>query len=175
MAVSAIQENNKNNSRKMGIIASTAVGGVAGYCLKYALPLNKPEKTDPSYINDLKEIKTNARIAQFEAIKKSQAEIEGADIFVKMIDEKRINVSEIKKLDEPVAKQVMKLITMVNDEARAALPQGKFKLKAYTKDLRPTGTFIAIGAGASLFIALVNNIFTKNDNKCNPCQEEKQD
>ena len=176
MAVSAIQENNNNKSRKMGTIASVVVGGFAGGYSKYLLPLNPPEKNDPRYTDKIKEIKTRAKqakIAEIESIKNSNAA--GADVFTKIINSGNINIAEIKKLDENVARQVIKLITQINNEAREVFQQGKSELIATTKAIRPARAFIAIGAGAGLLIATVNNIFIRNDNNCNQCKQDKED
>lgn len=160
MAVCAIQNNSNQKSDKLSYFGSMIIGAVSGYSLKWALPITSQEK-DERYNSELSKIRLNvkkARIEEIEAIRKEASTTPGADEFLHMYDNERLIYREIKKYNGSLSEKLMTLLTRVNDSAIKARTVGIQTVKSFTKSIRPTGGFIAIGAGIALGIALINNI-----------------
>lgn len=158
MAVSAVH--NDNNYGKMSYISSTALGGLSGYCLKYMIPI-APQEKDDEYKSALKEINRQSKSAknvEIEKIKLSSAELESADEFIRMYNNKTLTSSNIRKLDENVRKNVLGLFNRVQNSAKEAGASEKRAFIARIKDIRPTSVFVLTGVLIGMTIAFMNNL-----------------
>lgn len=157
MAVSAVK--NSNNPKRVSYIESTAAGALVGYSLKYLLPITSQEK-DEHYKTALKKIKENVRINKLDEINnlKQNPSMPCSDIFLNMHENKQINVSKVKSLQESSARHILNIITRINNNAREAMNIEKRALIAKTKDIRPAHIFIIIGGALGLLIATTINI-----------------
>lgn len=160
MAVSAVK--NSNNQKRVSYLESTTVGVLAGYSLKYILPITSHER-DENYKAALKAIKENARATKLEEINaiKQNPSAPCSDVFLRMYNNKSIKISKIKSLQESSARHVLNLITRINDNVREAMNVEKRALIAKTKDIRPAHIFIIAGGAVGLLIAATFNIGRK--------------
>ena len=168
MEVSALQTK-EYKQRPASYLSAGAIGALSGYSLKYILPIRKQERDDRFrfLIVDMQNKARVDRLAEIEAIRKAEKQAPSADVFLKMVDDNQLKESTIKNLDVDVQKQVMLLLAQVNDKARAAREVGRLMVNATIKDIRPTGAFVAAGAGVAIIGALVHNIIqrvSKNQN-----------
>jgi len=158
MAVEAIQKNNYNNSNRMSVAGSATFGALAGYSLKWALPIT-PQEKDEKYsleLNRINKESRQARNAEKELIASSK--LDGADKFVKMNKEGKLTLSEIEKLPDPDNAQVRKLFVRINNAALKSKTEGQKALVNLTKGIRPTSTFVLLGLTIATGIALVHNL-----------------
>lgn len=157
MAVSAVK--NSDRPKRISYLESTVAGVLAGYALKYILPVTSQEK-DEHYIAALKTIKANARGAKLEEIAeiKKNPTSPCSDLFLKMHNNKEIKISKIKSLQESSARHILNIITRINNNAREAINIEKRALIAKTKDIRPTHIFIIIGGAVGFLLATTVNI-----------------
>lgn len=171
MAVEAIQKNNTYNSGKMSVAGSAVVGALAGYSLKWALPITHQEK-DERYKLELKKINTEARLAR-NAEKKliAGSKLDGADTFVKMNKKHKLIASEIEKLEGPEKDNVKALFNRINSAGFKVKAEGKKALKSFTKGIRSTGVFVTAGIGACVAVAFIHNVLqiVKADNNFEDC------
>jgi len=100
MVVSPVQNNNNN---KVSYVKSAAIGALAGYSLKYLLPITSQEK-DEVFISEMNKIKAKAK------------------------------GNTLKELE------------------------GERVLNAYTKSIRPAGTFIFLGLITALIFTCIKNL-----------------
>lgn len=167
MAVRAIQNDTNENSGKLSYIGSAIVGAVGGYSLKWGLPVTSQEK-DERYHDELSKVRIGvkkARMDEAELIRKEASTIVGADEFLRLYDNKKLIHTEIKKYKGSLAEKLTSLLIRVNNSAIIARDIGIKKIIFYTKSIRPTGSFIAIGTGVALLIALVHNIYKEASKK----------
>lgn len=161
MAVNAIQKK-EYNSHKASYVKAAAAGAVGGYVLKTLLPLNQSEKDD-KYVRDYFESSAKRAVKGHEikvirnTEKKTEAQIEA----LKLVDSKDVKISKIKALKEPTKTQVVEIIKGIQEAARGAKSIGKKAFVAFTKSIRPTGTFMATGAGLAVATAFVYNVLQK--------------
>lgn len=177
MAVEAVHNNGQN---KTSYINSLAVGVMGGYALKWALPI-LPSENDKRYTDELNSIKKRATGVweqEIEAIRIEGARNQGADEFIKMYDDlkeknpkvksmKYLFTEEIKKFEAPSQLDLMSLLNRANNAYSNTKEKDIDGLKLNTKSIRPTGTFMTIGAFITLGIALFNNITKEVSNKKN--------
>lgn len=161
MAVDAVQTNNRTN--QASYIKSATVGALSGFALKHILPLTKEEKDAQLSLKlDTEKKAREAKLAEIKVIEKNKANIEGADVFIKNLQEPGgINAWKVKALEEPKKSQVLALVSRVNDKAREVKAEGRKIVTAIKKYLRPTKTFVAAGAGVALAVAFVYNVLGK--------------
>lgn len=157
MAVSAVK--NSDRPKKISYLESTAAGILVGYSLKYLLPITSQEK-DEHYKSALRKIKENVRINKLEEINalKQNPSAPCSDVFLKMYDDKQINISKVKSLQESSARHILNIITRINNNAREAMNIEKRALIAKTKDIRPAHIFIIVGGALGLLTATTINI-----------------
>lgn len=169
MAIGAIQNNTNNDShKKMSIIKSATAGALVGYSLKWALPITSQEK-DERFSSEMDALSAKLKAAEskeFENIRNSKRKTVAVDTFIKMYDEKKLTDNKIKKLQEPLSSEVMDLKNSIGNKTKGIIEVGSKTIKAFTKSIRPTFTFICAGVVAGVAIALVNNISSIiNENK----------
>jgi len=162
MTVNAIQKN-EYKSQKMSYLKSAAIGGLSGYALKYALPIMKHEKDDRynSYLDELKNKVKESKLNAVEAIRNSQNKTLATDSFISLFDKNEVKMSKIKALESPLSSQVLGIVTQINDAGREVKACGKETLKALTKHIRPTKTFVAVSAGIAVTTAFIYNTIGK--------------
>lgn len=161
MAIRAVQKNESQN--KMSYLNSVVAGGIAGYAVKWALPLVKSEKDD-SYKNELLQIRRNSRqvrLDEITAIEKEASNLPGVDEFIKLHKEDKLFSYEIEKLSSPIKENVLGLFTRINSAASEARTNGKKVLALKIKALRPTGTFVTLGCLTGFVVAFIKNITPK--------------
>lgn len=158
MALSSVQTN--EYSRKKSYFKSAAVGAIAGYTLKWAAPVTKAEK-DKNFYCELKRIArkiSSKKNKEIEKIRTKIKTIEGADEFLKLYDNKKLNISEIDKLKNPLSNKVLELYVKFNQNINNVKRINCKKLITNTKNLRPTSIFVGIGAGIGFLVAALSNI-----------------
>ena len=163
MAVEAIQKNNTNNSRKMSVASSATIGALAGYTLKWALPVTSLEK-DEKYTLGLEKIRQVAKQARADeklAISKSKGA--GVDTFNKLDKNGLLNRDEINKLKGAKKTQVEELYSRLGKAAIRAKTDGRKALNATTKNLRPVSAFMLAGVAVASGIAFIHNLFHQID------------
>jgi len=160
MSIDAIKNNNDNNN-KMSYIGATTGGAICGYALKYAFPESAQEKTLMNN-DELKQISKTSKINEIESIKSERPKAAGADEFIKIIENKKNLLSEIKKSPKDLQLHLKTLLSRVNKNALITKAYEKDKIVAYTKHIRSTGIFIAIGAFFGIFTAIIHNINISN-------------
>lgn len=161
MSVRAIQNDTNENSGKLSYIGSAIVGAVGGYSLKWGLPVTAQEK-DERYRDELSKVRIgvkNARMDEVGLIRKEASKIVGADEFLHLYDNNKLIHTEIKKYQGSLSEKLTSLLARVNNSAIIARDIGIRKIISYTKSIRPTGAFIAIGTGVALITALVHNMY----------------
>lgn len=161
MAITVIQNNSNNNSGRMGYMSSAVLGALSGYSLKWLLPLTTQEK-DQNYLDELVQVKRNAwqaREAEIEKIRNEVPKANGADEFISMYDNNKLTSFDIKKVDEPLSGKLTALLERINNAALKVKTEGRENLIFQIKKIRPALTFISIGMGIALGIALIHNIF----------------
>lgn len=158
MAVDAVQKD--NTPKKMSYLNSLIFGGTLGYAAKWAIPITKSEKDKPykDEISQIRKKSRQARLDEIKAIEKNASEIPGADEFIRLNKENKLYSYEIKKLKAPLNEKLMALLNRINNAASSVKTQGRRNLELNTKDIRPTGAFVAIGMGAALGLALIRNV-----------------
>lgn len=159
MAIGAIQKNNSNTNHT-SVLGAAAVGGISGYALKWAIPVLEHEKND-EYYDKLSEAKVKAKLSkmlEIDKIRNSSIKSESTDTFIKLLDENNLTASKIKKLSGPLADKVLGLIRNINDAARLESLKTLQEVKAYTKSVRPTASFVMIGAISAMLIAVAHNV-----------------
>lgn len=167
MVVRAIQNDSNENSGKLSYIGSAIVGAVGGYSLKWALPITSHEK-DERYNSELLKIKSKmkqARLDEIELIRREALITPGADEFLKIHDKGELLYHEIKKSKVSLADKLMNLLTRVNDSAIKAKIIGTQTVVAFTKYIRPTWAFVAIGTGIALGSTFIHNIYKQASKK----------
>lgn len=160
MAITAIQNNSNNNSSRMGYMSSAILGALSGYSLKWLLPLTTQEK-DQNYRDELVQVSHNAalaRVNEIETIRREASKIQGADEFIRMYDNNKLTSFDIKKIDEPLSGKLTALLSRINNAAHKIKTEERENLIFRIKKIRPALTFISIGMGIALGIALVHNI-----------------
>jgi len=162
MTVNAIQKN-EYTSQKMSYLKSALIGGLSGYALKYALPITQHEKDErySFYLEQLKNQVRESKLKTIEAIRNSQPKTLETDNFIRLVDKKEVKISKIKALESPLSSQVGEIVNLVNDKGREVRAYGKETLKALTKHIRPTKTFVATGAGIAITTAFIYNTIVK--------------
>jgi hypothetical protein len=165
MSLRAVQKNNPDkSSRKNNYINYLSAGAVGGYALKWLIPLTKQEK-DSLFLSGLKKIaveSVQAKRDEIEIIRTTKPKIDGADTFIKMYDNKKLHLGEIKKLKQPLSNKVMQLYLIVNNKSKDVKEVGYKKLVDSTKGLRPTGVFIILGICVGALIAFMKNLPNQN-------------
>ena len=151
----------KNDTRNMNYTMPTLTGAIAGYSLKWALPLTQREQ-DENFKAECKEIRKLARIARDNEIKLIKSEINttpGADKFIRIYNKGITKLhKEIKRAKKPLKDNLKNILIRISHAKSEANSIGRDKLIAYTKKIRPTPAFIAIGAAIGLLFPLVHNI-----------------
>lgn len=168
MAVGAVQKNDTNKSGRANYLKFAAVGGLTGYALKYLIPVTSSEKNDENYKNELKKMQADADLTasnEIAAMRKFDKKTIIEDTFLKLHDAKTLNVTEINKLGQPLATQVSELYARVFDISEYLIDIRTKALTAYTKKIRSSFSFVAIGVVASVAGAIVHNISQANSKK----------
>lgn len=163
MAVTTVQKN-EDYTKRASYLTSGAIGTIAGFSLKYAIPITAQEK-DVHYHNELKRINIAARQTrrdEIEAIRNAEVKSNATDTFIKMYDNNNLRLSEIKKLKSPLSDEVMTLFSRINEKAKVIKRTEKKALKEYIKGIRPAGIFLALGLTIGLGSALIYNIINQN-------------
>lgn len=164
MTVSAVQKNGTNNAGRASYLGYAVLGGLTGYALKYIIPLNKQEKNDENYKADLKKIDNDTeefKLNKIQELKMTAKNDLAEDTFIKMYDAKTLDAVQINKLNKPLSTQVMNIFAEITEEAEQFRNMKTESLLAYTKQIRPSGAFIAIGITSALVCAILHNIFQK--------------
>lgn len=157
MSVNSIEN---NNTKRVSYVGSMAVGAMAGYALKWAIPLTSQEK-DGSYKQNMSEARHTywqKREQEIEALKNIKEKPDGADEFIKLHDEKRLTYTEIKKAEQPLQDKLLGLLNKVNDSARTSKKESREAFVLHTKKMRPASTFIILGIVTGLLYALIYNV-----------------
>lgn len=168
MAVGVVQKNDTNKSGRANYLKFAAVGGLTGYALKYILPVTSSEKNDENYKIELKKMQADADMTasnEINAMKKFNNKTIVEDTFIKLHDAKKLNVTEINKLSQPLATQVSELYARIFDESEHIIERRTKALTAYTKKIRSSASFVSIGVLAATVGAVVHNISLANSNK----------
>lgn len=163
MAVNAIQKN-KDNPPRMGYIKSIVAGSVAGYALKYVLPVASREKTDQSYKESLRQIRMETKrnkINSINEIRNSKTKTQSEDLFIKMYDNKEINAAKMKSLQDPQKTDIKNIISKINASSKELFKQRQKTINAVTKDIRPTAPFIITGITVALLTAFAYNVINQ--------------
>lgn len=146
-----------------------AIGALSGYALKYLCPVTKHEKEGgykPS-ISDIQKQAREAKLAEIETIRKADKKAAGADVFLKLVDEKDFATRKktFSELEKPVKEQVLGFMRQVNKKSREVnktcreLSQ-EFST-AWLKHIRPTGAFVLTGVGVALIGSLIYNVIQR--------------
>lgn len=158
MAVNAVQKNNTNST--MSYPKSLAVGAITGFALKWALPLTRQER-DSNYNLELSKVKAEAKSAkekELGAILNAKPKTKATDTFVKLHKANKLTTKEFDKLPETLRAQVITLKARPSYKLKEAYKSGLNKIILGTKDIRPTGIFIATGAAVALAFAFTHNV-----------------
>lgn len=163
MAVSAVQ-NQTENLRKKSLLLSGATGAVAAYTLKWAIPVLPWEKDDFYKSEQLNVQKKSEMIAtqEIEALRTNAKQINGADEFVKMYDEKKIDLKDSSKSLNEMSDDVIKIYSKILSKMQDSKATGIDTLKTMTKRIRPTLAFVLLGLGAGVFSAVYHNVYVTN-------------
>ncbi|MFA7658138.1 MAG: hypothetical protein WCY19_01755 [Candidatus Gastranaerophilaceae bacterium] len=164
MAIDAVQN---NNSGRISVLGSAVFGGLAGYSLKWALPVTSQEKKGDYFESKTEEIRTNVRAAKSKAIggiKDLPVKDEAAENLLSLLDgiNFRYTALKAKNLPEESVHKIMELKAGVDYEARKVLIVGIEERTAYLKKMRPTNPFVLIGACIALMFALLHNAINQN-------------
>lgn len=162
MAVIPVQKN-ETKSPSVSYIKSAVIGGLTGYTLKYVLPITKEEKDDfyKSFLEKMHKEVTEAKAKEIEAIRNTKSRTLAEDAFISIVDKHGVKTSEIKRLKEPLAFDVMKIVSKINEKGKEVKTYEKEVFKAITKRIRPTRTFVGIGVTAALATAFARNVVKK--------------
>lgn len=165
MPIVAIQET-QNSHKHTSYIGATVLGAIVGHYTKFMLPIT-PQEKDDRFNGDIKQIGKDARRARQEGINEIKASTDktpAVDAFIKLCDNnKELSETEIKKLPENIADELIKFKAQINEKVMQAIHAGKKRVITSTKDLRPAYAFILAGAAIGAFTALVKNM--ANDSK----------
>ena len=166
MTVNAIKTN-ESKPKHASYLKAAALGGLCGYTLKHALPVTPQEKDEyfDKFLEDLKKQTNETKQKEINAIRNSQNRTLAEDKFISLVDKNEVKMSKIKEIQEPLASQVMDIITKINDKGRATIASSKEVYKAVTKYIRPANTFIALGAGIALAGAFLYNTLKRFSEK----------
>jgi hypothetical protein len=158
MTVNAINTND-NKRKNASYLKAITIGGASGYVLKHILPITPQEKDErySLFLHDLKRQTRDAKLKEIGAIRNSQTRTLAEDAFISLIDKKEITVSKVREIPEPTASSVLKIIAQVNEHGRIAKETAKEVFTAVTKHIRPTTTFLGMGAGVAVATAFVYN------------------
>lgn len=164
MALSPVQKS-PDSSNKMSYVKSSAIGALAGYSLKYLIPVTDQEQ-DENYNESLNELSLKVqkiKSAEIESIKNSSAKTEATDTFTRMYDSKTLTPSNIRKLNSSLRYALMYIIKSLNIQARENFKNGKKNLDAITKNIRPTGVFVGTGVVIGFMTAFFTNVIRRID------------
>ncbi len=151
MSVNAVKKDRTSPNYTCAI----AQGAVAGYSLKWLLPVT-PQEKDDLYVLETKKIykKAAQKVKQeIEIIKNTTPKVDGYDQFIKICNEKNLK----DKIKKPYPIEVLTLLEKLRDIASETKSIEFSKLNNYTKSLRPTFTFIALGGFAGCVINFIKN------------------
>lgn len=166
MALDAIQQNSSSNNdlRRTSFLKSGAIGAVTGYALKYSLPIMLQENDDV-FISESAQADADAKVVQEEMqlIKKDSAKIKGADEFIRLYQNKKIDFSTSSALG--LSEDLQKLYSRVTSKIFDTKNLEIEKRVAWAKKIRPTFTFVAAGTALGLLSALVHNVYVENAKK----------
>lgn len=157
MAVTSIQKNSTSN---VSYTKYACVGAISGYSLKYLIPITSREK-DAKYKNEIKRINQNSiqvKLTAIDNMKKVQNKPVAESTFLNLFTQNNLKISSIKKLGSHLSKDVLGLITKINEEARASKLSQIKALDCHTQKIRPAIHFVSIGLFAGLGVALIHNI-----------------
>lgn len=161
MVIGAIKNDNK--SKGINVLGAAFVGGVTGYSLKYALPVNPYEK-DNKYFEELSRINVEAKIEKIKRLAGLKERPDNkilADTFEKITSDGKITHSRINALEDSVKGAFLEEIKNANAIAKDVRLQGRLKLDAYTKKIRPTSPMVLLGMGITVTYALLHNIIKR--------------
>jgi len=164
MALDAIQKT-PNSPNQVSYIKASATGALAGYALKYFVPVTYQEK-DENYNDALKQNQLDAdakKAASIEQIRQSKNKTELTDTFIRLYDSKKLNPEDIKKLKVPLRDNLLDMVKKLDETWKESFAIGKKNLNAVTKRIRPTGVFVGVGLVIGFIAALVTNVIRRID------------
>lgn len=164
MAVDALQKS-QNSPTQVSYLKYSATGALAGYALKYLIPVTYSER-DEDYNAILKENQKNAakqKAKEIEKIRQSIKRTESTDIFIRMYDADTLTSENIKKLESPLKENVLSIFDRLNLQSQEFITKGKRNLDTITKSIRPTHIFVGTGLVLGFVTALGTNILRRID------------
>lgn len=164
MAVDALQKN-QNSPTQVSYLKYSATGALAGYALKYLIPVTYSER-DEDYNAVLKENQENAakqKADEIEKIRHTSKRSESTDTFIRMYDADTLTPKNIQKLESPLKENVLNMFDKLNLQSQEFITKGKRNLDAVTKSIRPTHVFIGTGLVLGFLTAVGTNIIRRID------------
>ncbi len=164
MAVDALQKN-QNPPTQVSYIKYAATGALAGYALKYLIPVTYSER-DEDYNAILQENQDNAAKQKADAIEKirqTRPKTELNDTFIRMHEANKLTPESIKKLESPLKENLLNMFDRLNSQSQEFITKGKRNLDAVTKSIRPTHVFVITGLVIGFLTAVGTNILRRID------------
>lgn len=163
MALDAIQQNNFSNNdlRRKSFLKSAAIASVTAYAMKYAIPI-LPQEKDDVFLKEEDQLIEDAKITNTEVdvLRQSRTKIKGADEFIRLFDEKKIDLTEKPKYE--LSEDLQKIYSEVTSKIAGTKNLELDKRLAFTKQKRPAVAFLVAGAFVGLFSALIHNVYVEN-------------
>lgn len=164
MAVDALQKN-QNSPTQVSYLKYSATGALAGYALKYLIPVTYSER-DEDYNAILKENQQNAakrKTDEVEKIRDSEKKSELTDTFIRMHDSETLTPENIQKLESPLKENLLNMLDRLNSQSQEFITKGKKNLDTITKSIRPTHVFVGTGLAIGFLTAVGTNILRRID------------
>lgn len=164
MAVDALQKK-QNSPAQVSYLKYAATGALAGYALKYLIPVTYSER-DEDYNAILKETRDNAakqKTDEIEKIRHSAKKSELTDTFIRMHDANTLTPENIQKLESPLKENLLNMLERLNLQSQEFITKGKRNLDAITKSIRPTHIFVGTGLVLGFLTAVSTNILRRID------------
>lgn len=152
---------------------SILIGGLTGYCFKWALPI-MPQEKDAKFKSELKQVRVRVKsyIAnEIEAIRRNSHGDEATDVFLRLYNEKHLNEAQLKTVPEHLLAKVREFKESIICKTKDAVSKGRADLITLTKKIRPTSIFVltgmALGLATALTINEINSISSHKIDKSN--------